>query len=139
MVGELVITESMLMQLADADNDEFNLFKEALQQLSRNVHDIQDGALKMRMLPMAFCCTRLPRIVREVGRELGKDAMLELHGEQTEVDKTVLEKISDPLIHLVRNAMDHGIESVRERLAAGKPSRATITVQVYHQGGSVSC
>ena len=138
LVGELVINESILKQLiGDSQAHEFDPLQVAMTQFSRNLRDLQESALNMRMLPMAFCFSRLPRIVRDLGNELGKDVMLELRGENTEVDKTVLEKITDPLIHMVRNAIDHGIEPVRKRLAAGKPSRATITVEVFHQGGMV--
>jgi two-component system chemotaxis sensor kinase CheA len=138
LVGELIITESIVKRLAGLEIvDEFDPINDALEQLSRNVHNLQDTALSMRMLPVSFSLARLPRIVRELSKELGKEATLELRGEQTEVDKTILEKISDPLIHLVRNAIDHGIEPVRDRLAAGKPAKATIQVDVYHQGGTV--
>ena len=138
LVGELVINESILKQLiGDGDAHDVDPLQDAMIQFSRKLHDLQESAMNMRMLPMAFCFSRLPRIVRDLGKELGKEVMLELHGENTEVDKTILEKITDPLIHMVRNAIDHGIEPVRQRLAAGKPSRATITVEVYHQGGMV--
>ena len=138
MVGELVINESILTRLiGSSDAHDYTPLLDAMTQFTRNLRDLQETALNLRMLPMAFCFSRLPRIVRDLGKELGKDARLELHGENTEVDKIVLEKITDPLIHLVRNAIDHGIEPIRQRLAAGKPSQATITVEVFHEGGMV--
>ncbi len=134
LVGELVITESMLDRQSEGQHGELQT---TLAQLARNVGDLQDSALKMRMLPISFAFARLPRIVRDLSRGLGKQVGLQLLGEQTEVDKSVLEALTDPLTHLVRNAIDHGIESTQARRDAGKATQATITVRAYHEGGNV--
>lgn len=138
MVGELVITQSMLGQLGT----EFDLNKtpkllEGLNQLEQNTRELQESVMRIRMLPISFAFSRFPRMVRDLGQQLDKKIHLELQGEQTELDKTVMEKIGDPLVHLVRNAIDHGIEPSAERLAQGKAETGTITLNAYHQGGNV--
>ena len=138
LVGELIITESRLVSLLGTDAaGEMTAVGQALENLSRNIRDLQESALQMRMVPVSFAFHRLPRLVRDVARELGKEVVIEIRGEQTEVDKGMLENISDPLIHLVRNAVDHGIEMPEVRKQAGKPGRATIDVRAFHQGGNV--
>ena len=124
-VGELVITQSMLGQvgseLADLEHPAVDRLNDGLLQLERNTRDLQEEVMRIRMLPISFVFNRFPRLVHDVSSQLGKEVELKLSGEQTELDKTVMEKIGDPLLHLVRNALDHGLETPQERLAAGKP------------------
>jgi len=138
MVGELVITQSILSS-AIGELDEIHREKLAacLEQLERNTRDLQDQAMSIRMLPVDFAFQRLPRIVHDISEKLGKKIELKFSGETTELDKTVLEKIGDPLVHLVRNALDHGIENVDARLAAGKSDTGIISVNAYQQGGNI--
>jgi len=138
MVGELVITQSMLGQLgSDFEVERIPSLMEGLSQLEQNTRELQESVMRIRMLPISFAFSRFPRMVRDLGQNLGKQLHLEMIGDQTELDKTVMEKIGDPLVHLVRNAVDHGIEAPEERLAEGKPAVGTITLNAYHQGGNV--
>lgn len=138
MVGELVITQSMLGQLGtEFDVERIPKLMEGLGQLEQNTRELQESVMRIRMLPISFAFSRFPRMVRDLGQNLGKELQLEMLGEQTELDKTVMEKIGDPLVHLVRNAVDHGIEQPHEREAIGKPRVGTITLNAYHQGGNV--
>lgn len=138
MVGELVITQSMLGQLGS----ELNLaaapkLMEGLSQLAQNTRELQESVMRIRMLPISFAFSRFPRMVRDLGQSLGKKIHIELNGENTELDKTVMEKIGDPLVHLVRNAVDHGIELPEVRAANGKPEEGHIMLNAYHQSGNV--
>ncbi|MFT7559275.1 MAG: two-component system chemotaxis sensor kinase CheA [Flavobacteriales bacterium] len=138
MVGELVITQSMLGQLgADHELDRVPNLMEGLSQLEQNTRELQESVMKIRMLPISFAFSRFPRMVRDLGQQLGKEVTIEMSGEQTELDKTVMEKIGDPMVHLVRNAVDHGIELPDERLAKGKAAVGKITLNAYHQSGNV--
>jgi two-component system chemotaxis sensor kinase CheA len=138
MVGELVITQSMLGQLGqDFDLSRLAKLQEGLSQLEQNTRELQESVMKIRMMPISFAFSRFPRLVRDLGNQLGKKVNLVTLGEQTELDKTVMEKISDPLVHLVRNSMDHGLETTEKRLAAGKSADGTITLNAYHQGGNI--
>ena len=138
LVGELVIAEAMLSQSAEGlDPDQQTRLAQGLAQLERNTRDLQDAVLAIRMLPISFVFSRLPRLTRDLSERLGKEVDLELFGEDTELDKSVIEKIADPLTHLVRNAIDHGIETPLERAAAGKRSSGLLTVRAAHQGGSI--
>ncbi len=138
LVGELVITQSMLSRFEDNyDPEEAENLKTGLVQLARNTRELQEQTLQIRMLPIDFAFQRLPRLVHDLGRALGKKAELKTTGEKTELDKTVLEKIGDPLVHLIRNAIDHGIESPDDRTAAGKPESGTINLSAYHEGGNI--
>ena len=138
-VGELVITQSMLGQLgthwtgADAEK-----LRAGLAQLERNMRELQDTVMRVRMLPISFVFSRFPRMVRDLALRLGKQVELKLTGEQTELDKTVLEKIGDPLMHLVRNCIDHGIELPEARAAAGKPATGTVHLDACHRGGNIA-
>src|SRR5690606_1574 len=96
-----------------------------------------DSSLQLRMVEIGETFQRFQRVVRDVAAEVGKDIVLEISGADTELDKTVVEKIADPLLHLVRNACDHGIEPVEERLAAGKPAQGTVGLNAYHESGSI--
>ncbi len=137
-VGELVITQSVLSQLAaPLEGREAEELRSALVQLERHMRNLQESVMRVRMLPISFVFNRFPRLVRDLGQRLGKKIELRLNGEQTELDKTVLEKIGDPLVHLVRNSIDHGIEAPDVRLAAGKPAHGVIELNAYHKGGNV--
>ncbi len=140
MVGELVITQSMLGQLGNANefsSDQISRLREGLSQLEHNTRELQESVMRIRMLPISFAFSRFPRMVRDLSRKLDKNIELVLTGEQTELDKTVMERIGDPLVHLVRNSVDHGIETPAERRAARKPEQGTINLNAYHQSGNV--
>lgn len=138
MVGELVITQSMLGQLGqDFDLTKLARLQEGLSQLEQNTRELQESVMKIRMMPISFAFSRFPRLVRDLGSQLGKKVNLVMLGENTELDKTVMEKIGDPLVHLVRNSMDHGLETTEKRLASGKSEDGTITLNAFHQGGNI--
>lgn len=138
LVGELVITQSMLNRFGDQfEMNMVDQLRDGLSLLARNTRELQEPVLKIRMLPISFCFSRFPRLVHDLSGKLGKKIQLKVTGEQTELDKTVLEKITDPLVHLVRNSLDHGIESPEARRAAGKPEAGTIHLHAAHEGGSV--
>jgi two-component system, chemotaxis family, sensor kinase CheA len=138
MVGELVITQSMLGQLgSEFDIKLLPKLLEGLSQLEQNTRELQESVMRIRMLPISFAFSRFPRMVRDLGQTLGKKINLVLLGENTELDKTVMEKITDPLVHLVRNSVDHGIETAEERIQKGKPAAGVVTLNAYHQGGNV--
>lgn len=144
MVGELVITQSMLGQigeefedLVDEGEDRIEKLREGLAQLERNTRELQENVMSIRMLPISFSFNRFPRLVRDLGAKLGKKIELKLSGEQTELDKTVMEKIGDPLVHLVRNSIDHGIEMPDVRREKGKPETGTLHLNAYHKGGNI--
>ncbi len=138
MVGELVITQSMLSQVGeDLDLTLGEKMHDGLDQLERNTRELQENVMRIRMLPISFSFNRFPRLVHDLSAKLGKKVELKLSGEQTELDKTVLEKIADPLVHLVRNALDHGIETPEARRSAGKPEIGEVHLNAYHQGGNV--
>jgi two-component system chemotaxis sensor kinase CheA len=138
-VGELVITQAMLSQLGSCfDGPEAEKLRAGLGQLERNMRELQESVMRVRMLPISFVFSRFPRMVRDLTQRLGKQIELKLTGEQTELDKTVLEKIGDPLVHLVRNCIDHGIESPEARIAAGKPAEGTVHLDACHRGGNIA-
>ena len=143
MVGELVITQSMLDQLGEdfeegvADTSSYEKLRAGLIQLERNTRELQESVMRIRMLPISYVFNRVPRIVHDLSKKLDKDVNVVMSGENTELDKTVLEKIGDPLVHLIRNALDHGIESPEVRKANGKPEAGTISLNAYHKGGNI--
>ena len=141
MVGELVITQSMLSQISGSleDGTEKNLDRllDGITQLERNTRELQESVLQIRMLPISFSFSRFPRLVRDLSKKMGKKIELTMTGEQTEVDKTVLEKIGDPLVHLVRNSLDHGIETPDIRKAAGKTETGQLELCAFHEGGDI--
>ncbi len=138
-VGELVITQAMLGQLGSHfDGADAEKLRAGLAQLERNMRELQESVMRVRMLPISFVFSRFPRMVRDLTQRLGKQIELKLTGEQTELDKTVLEKIGDPLVHLVRNCIDHGIESPEARAAAGKPAEGTVHLDACHRGGNIA-
>jgi len=138
-VGELVITQAMLSQLGSAlEGPNAEKLRAGLAQLERNTRELQESVMRVRMLPISFVFSRFPRMVRDIAQRLGKQIDLKLTGEQTELDKTVLEKIGDPLVHLVRNSIDHGIEMPEARIAAGKPAAGTVHLDACHRGGNIA-
>jgi len=140
-VGELVITQSMLSQVghqvADMEHPATESLYAGLSQLERNTRDLQEEVMRIRMLPISFVFNRFPRMVHDISGKLGKQVELKLSGEQTELDKTVMEKIGDPMVHLVRNSLDHGLENPDERREAGKEECGTVQLNAYHQGGYI--
>ncbi|NQZ48851.1 MAG: chemotaxis protein CheA [Moritella sp.] len=138
MVGELVITQAMLEELGqDFSVEKLPELKKGLTQLSQHTREMQDSVMKIRMLPIQFAFNRIPRMVRDLTAQLGKNVVLRIHGEETELDKIMLEKLSDPIVHLVRNALDHGIETIDERKLAGKSDVAYLDINAFHQGGEI--
>jgi two-component system chemotaxis sensor kinase CheA len=138
LVGELVITQAMLIESAtEIEGVVFEKFQIGLRQLERNTRDIQEVIMSVRMLPISFVFSRFPRMVHDLAGKLGKLVELKMLGEGTELDRGLIEKITDPLTHLVRNSLDHGIETPEIRVANGKPACGTITLKASHQGGSI--
>jgi len=138
LVGELVITQAMLAQTAShLDPALYEALRTGLAQLDHNTRDLQESVMSIRMMPISFVFSRFPRVVRDLAGKLNKQVELKTVGEGTELDKGLIEKIADPLNHLVRNSLDHGIESPESRLAAGKPATGTITLRAFHQGGNI--
>lgn len=138
MVGELVITQSMLGQLGqNFDITRVQRLQEGLAQLEHNTRELQESVMKIRMMPISFVFSRFPRLVRDVSISLDKKIELVMSGENTELDKTVMEKIGDPMVHLIRNSIDHGIEKPADRVAAGKPETGTVILNAYHQSGNI--
>ncbi|ESS73362.1 chemotaxis protein CheA [Methyloglobulus morosus KoM1] len=138
MVGEVVITQSMLSLIGENFTmDKLAQLKRGLAQLERHIRDMQQSVMNIRMVPISFVFSRFPRLVHDISTKLGKKIELKLVGESTEVDKAVVELISDPLVHLIRNSLDHGIEMPAERIAAGKPETGTIELNAYHRGGHI--
>jgi two-component system chemotaxis sensor kinase CheA len=138
LVGELVITEAMLEQMGrDIDPAQGDRMQRALAQLARNTRQLQEAAMSLRMLPIGQIFSRFPRLVRDLAGKLGKDIELVIEGEGTELDKSLIEKLIDPLTHIVRNSIDHGIEAVADRNAAGKNPRGTLRLSACHRGGNI--
>ncbi|MEJ2044293.1 MAG: chemotaxis protein CheA [Reinekea sp.] len=138
LVGELVITQSMLGQIGhDFSIDKLQRLQEGLMQLEQNTREMQESVMRIRMVPISFSFSRFPRLVRDTAKKLKKKINLVMLGESTELDKTVMEKIGDPLVHMVRNSMDHGIEAPDIRQAQGKKPEGTLTLNAYHQGGNI--
>ncbi len=138
LVGELVINQSMLSHLADDFTPgDLPRLRVGLTQLDRYTRQLQESVMAIRMLPIGSAFARFPRLVRDASHALGKEVDFRISGEKTEVDKTVLEKIGDPLVHLVRNSLDHGLEMPEVRVAAGKPEVGAITMDAYQESGSI--
>ena len=138
LVGELVITQAMLAQNSRSVDAQLNQqLLSGLADLERNTRDLQEAVMSIRMIPMSMVFNRFPRMLRDLAAKLGKKVELVTQGEATELDKGLVEKITDPLTHLVRNSCDHGIELPDERTAKGKPEGGTITLVASHQGGSI--
>jgi two-component system chemotaxis sensor kinase CheA len=138
LVGELVINQAMLLQSSASLEPAAQLkLSAALADLQRNTRNLQESVMSIRMIPMSAVFSRFPRMLRDLAGKLGKKVELVMQGEATELDKGMIEKITDPLTHLVRNSCDHGIEMPAERLACGKPETGTIRLAASHQGGSI--
>jgi two-component system, chemotaxis family, sensor kinase CheA len=135
MVSELVLTRNQLLEISRRNED--TEFKVPLQRLSNVTAELQEGVMKTRMQPIGNAWQKLPRIVRDLSGELGKQIELEMHGADTELDRQVLDLIKDPLTHMVRNSADHGLETPAERAASGKPEIGTIRLSAYHEGGHI--
>lgn len=138
MVGELVITQSMLSMLGENFHmGRLENLRDGLAQMERHTRELQESVMQIRMLPISFTFSRFPRLVHDLSAQMGKKVELKLVGENTELDKGVIEKINDPLVHLVRNSLDHGIEMPEERVKAGKPERGTVELKACHKGGNI--
>jgi two-component system chemotaxis sensor kinase CheA len=137
LVGELVIAESMVSNNQDLITLKNERFGKAVMQLDKISREIQEVAMSMRMIPLAGVFRKMMRLVRDLAQKANKQVELEIIGEETEVDKTIIEQISDPLVHLIRNAVDHGLETPAGRLAAGKPEMGRVTLEAKHSAGEV--
>ena len=138
MVGELVITQSMLAQEVETfDSQQTSRVGSGMAELSMHIRELQENVMAIRMQPVKSVFSRMPRIVRDVSKKLGKKVKLVTIGEATEVDKTVIEELADPLTHMIRNSLDHGLETPEERVAAGKPDEGTIRLSAEHRGGRI--
>ena len=137
-VGELVITQAMLLQISnELDPSEHDVLLNRLTQLERNTRDLQESVMSIRMMPISFVFGRFPRVVRDLSNKLNKKIELVMVGDETELDKALVEQLADPLTHLIRNSIDHGIEMPEDRLASGKPETGTITLFAFYEGGNV--
>lgn len=138
LVGELVISQSMVAQTVSGFTpDRLPALREAVAAMDRHARELHERMMAVRMVPIKTLFGRFPRLVRDLTMAVGKHAVLEVAGEETELDKTVIEKIGDPLTHLVRNAVDHGLESLEQRRAAGKLEAGTVRLEAYQQGGNI--
>lgn len=138
MVGELVITQAMLVQQGGMlPHDQFSGMLQGLDELSQHTRELQDNVMAMRAQPIKAVFSKIPRLVRELSAQTGKKATLLMSGENTEIDKTVIEQLSDPLTHMIRNSVDHGLEGPDERVANGKPAEGTIHLSAEHRGGRI--
>ncbi|MCI5107167.1 MAG: chemotaxis protein CheA, partial [Pseudomonadales bacterium] len=140
--GEMVINQSMLNQFSSSNRNGENLgsgteLDQGLANLERTTRELQEAVMSIRMLPVSTTFNRFPRLVYDLSSKLGKDVALKITGETTELDKTVLEKIADPLSHLIRNSLDHGVEAPDVRLARGKDKTGIISLSASHEGGNV--
>src|SRR5262249_48937514 len=138
LVGELVIGKSMLMQGVSEFDKRFNQdplrtkFADAMAFQARVLNDLQKSVMKIRMVPVDQLFRRFPRLVRDVAKACGKEVILQIAGEETDLDKSILDALAEPLSHLVRNSVDHGIETPEQRLAAGKRAQGTIRLNAFH-------
>jgi two-component system chemotaxis sensor kinase CheA len=138
LVGELVITQAMLLQCAaQMESAAPEALTSGLAQLERNTRGLQEAIMSIRMMPISFVFSRFPRVVRDLSSKLGKQVELKMLGETTELDKGLIERIADPLTHLIRNSLDHGVEMPEQRIAVGKNPVGTITLKAAHQGGNI--
>ena len=137
MVGELVVVESMVVNAPEIAKSASARVRNCLSQLAKVTRDLQDVSMRMRMLPVAGVFQKMARMSRDLGRKSGKQLRLILSGEATEMDRSMVEHIADPLVHMIRNAVDHGLEPPDERRKAGKPQEGTIKLSAYHEGGSI--
>ncbi len=137
LVGELVIAQSMVVENPEVQGINSLQLSRSLRQLSRVTAELQRNAMSLRMVPVRGLFQKMARLVRDLGMNLGKQVQLSLEGEDTELDRNIVEKMGDPLIHMIRNSVDHGLESPEERIAAGKPAQGTVTLSAAHQRGGI--
>ncbi len=145
-ISELIIIRNRYSMLARQLEDNHNVdnsevaqsLSETTYSLARISDDLQDTIMKVRMVPVSTVFTRFPRLVRDLSRKSGKDVELIMEGEETELDKSVVEVIGDPLVHLIRNSMDHGVELAEDRIAVGKPAQGKVWLRAFHRGNSVA-
>jgi two-component system chemotaxis sensor kinase CheA len=137
MIGELIIVEAMVVHDPELARVGSLRLRNYLNQLTKISRDLQNVAMRMRMVPVRGVFQKMARLVRDLSRKTGKDVVLDLAGEDTEMDRSMVERIEDPLVHLIRNAMDHGVEPAADRRKAGKQGRATLRLSAYHEGGSI--
>ncbi len=137
LVGELVISEAMVTKNPEIINLQLDSFNKAARQHRKRLSDLQDVVMSIRMVSLSPTLNKMNRIIRDMGKKLDKDTELVIIGQDTEVDKNIIEHIGDPLMHIVRNSMDHGIETKEERLASGKPLKAKVTIEAKNTGGEV--
>jgi two-component system chemotaxis sensor kinase CheA len=137
IVGEIVTAQSMVINNADFGEAQHDSFDASAQQLHALINELQDIVMSIRMIPVSTLFQKMRRLVRDMGKKFGKDIELQLIGEETEVDKNVIDYLSDPLLHIIRNSVDHGIEEASARAAAGKPPRGTITLEARTTGSDV--
>ena len=137
LVGELVIAQSMVVQDPDVQNLDSRTLARSLRQLSRTTSELQRNAMSLRMVPVRGVFQKMTRLVRDIGAQTGKQVQLVLEGEDTELDRNIVEKLGDPLVHMIRNAVDHGIELPDERAAKGKGSLGTVRLAASHQRGGI--
>jgi two-component system, chemotaxis family, sensor kinase CheA len=137
MIGELVVVESMVVNAPEISKAPSVRVRNCLAQLAKVTRDLQDVGMRMRMVPVAGVFQKMARLVRDLSRRSGKQVRLATSGEGTEMDRSMVEQIADPLVHMIRNAVDHGLEPAEARTAAGKPAVGQIRLSAYHEGGSV--
>ena len=137
LVGELVIANALMNEVLVSANNTNTSANKNLSQLSKIVKDIQDQVMSIRMVPIKSTFQKMARLVRDVSTKAGKKVRLEVSGEETELDKTVIEEIGDPLVHLIRNSIDHGIEPQGERISKGKPAEGLVRLNAFHKGGNI--
>lgn len=137
LVGELVISEAMVIQNPDLSGLVLDNFYKAARQHRKIINELQDIAMSIRMVPLSATFHKMDRIIRDMSKKLNKEVILKIIGEETEVDKNIIEHISDPIMHLIRNSIDHGLEPAEERISRGKPETGTITLEAGNAGGDV--
>ncbi|GAA0076501.1 chemotaxis protein CheA [Clostridium sp. CTA-5] len=137
LVGELVISEAMVTKNPEISGLQLDSFNKAARQHRKRILDLQDVVMSIRMVPLALTLNKMTRLVRDMSQKLNKETELEIIGQETEVDKNIIEHIADPLMHIIRNSMDHGIESPEERIACGKQAKGKITIEAKNTGGEV--
>ena len=135
LVSELIIIKNRIQDIRYNESNEG--LDESVEYLGRVTNNLHDAVMKVRMVPLQMVFDRFPRIVRDLSRNAGKEIRLNITGAETEIDRTIIDEIGDPLIHLIRNAIDHGIELPHERSQAGKPGTGSIELKAYHDGDSV--
>ncbi|MGC4083910.1 MAG: Hpt domain-containing protein, partial [Vicinamibacterales bacterium] len=136
LVGELVLARNQILQFTATQTD--STFIGATQRLNLVTSELQEGVMKTRMQPIGNIWTKFPRIVRDLAVQCGREVRIEMEGKDTELDKTIIEAIKDPLTHIVRNAVDHGIEPPHERVAKGKPAEGLLSLRAFHEGGQIN-